>query len=71
MSPKRTIILIGLAAITLMAVIGLTGKLASSASLTDAQKREKVFKMYAGYQKKFPEVQDIDPQLAMELTDIK
>lgn len=69
MSSQKTVILIGLTAIALLAGIGFAGNLARSASLTDEQKREKVFKMYAEYKKDFPEVQDIDPQLAMELAN--
>ena len=67
MSSQKTVILIGLTAIALLAGIGLAGNIACSTSLTDSQKREKVYKMYAKYKKDFPEVQDIDVQLAMEL----
>ena len=69
MSGKKYIIYIGLTVIALIAGIGLTSNLARSTSLTDAQKRTKVFKMYAEYKKGFPGVLDIDPPLAMELTN--
>ena len=69
MPGTKTIICIGLAAIALLAGIGLAGNLSRSSSLTDEQKRVKVFKMYAEYKKSFPEVQDIDVQLAMEMAN--
>jgi sodium/bile acid cotransporter 7 len=69
MPGTKTIICIGLAAIALLAGIGLASNLARTSALTDAQKRGKVFNMYAEYKKSFPEVQDIDAQLAMELAN--
>jgi sodium/bile acid cotransporter 7 len=36
-------------------------------SLTDSQKREKVYAMYAGYRENFPDVADISPAGAMAL----
>ena len=69
MLPRKTIILIGLAAIALIAGIGLASNLVRSKVLSDAQKREKVYKMYAEYKKDFPAVQDMDVQLAMELAN--
>ena len=35
--------------------------------LTDAQKKEKVYNVYAGYKKDFPAVEDISPIKAMQL----
>jgi sodium/bile acid cotransporter 7 len=37
--------------------------------MSDAQKKETVYRMYAGYKKDFPNVKDISPQRAMELLD--
>ncbi len=39
----------------------------SSNDLSDEDKRRKVEKMYDGYKKQFPEVQDISPQMAAAL----
>ncbi len=35
--------------------------------MSDAKKKEAVYRMYAGYKKDFPKVRDISPQQAMEL----
>ena len=35
--------------------------------MSDAEKKETVYRMYAGYKKDFPEVRDISPQQAMAL----
>jgi len=35
--------------------------------LSDAEKKETVYRMYAGYKKDFPNVRDLSPQQAMEL----
>jgi rhodanese-related sulfurtransferase len=40
---------------------------ASAEPLTDAQKKQIVYDMYADYKKSFPEVQDITPKQAMDL----
>lgn len=37
--------------------------------VTDKQKRQKIEKMYVEYKKEFPEVQDLDPQQAMQLSE--
>ena len=37
--------------------------------MTDEQKRQKIKEMYAIYKQKFPEVQDIDPRQAMQLSE--
>jgi sodium/bile acid cotransporter 7 len=37
--------------------------------MTDDQKRQKIKEMYAIYKQKFPEVQDIDPRQAMQLSE--
>lgn len=42
---------------------------ASAEDLTDAQKKQIVYDMYADYKKSFPEVQDISPKQAMELME--
>jgi sodium/bile acid cotransporter 7 len=39
----------------------------SSKELTDEDKRQKVEKMYDGYKKRFPEVEDISPKIAAAL----
>ena len=38
-------------------------------SIADTRKRVKIEKLYLRYQKKFPEVQDVNPRTAMELTN--
>jgi len=38
-------------------------------NISDTEKKEVVYRMYAGYKKDFPEVRDISPQQAMELLD--
>ena len=40
---------------------------ADDRKFADAEKKEIVYRMYAGYKKDFPEVRDISPQQAMEL----
>jgi sodium/bile acid cotransporter 7 len=37
--------------------------------ISDTEKKEVVYRMYAGYKKDFPEVKDISPQQAIELFD--
>ena len=69
MSGNKTIIFIGIAAIALITGIGLASNLVRAKALSDAQKREKVYRMYAEYKKNFPAVQDMDVQLAMELAN--
>ena len=69
MPPKKNIIVIGIAAIALLTGIGIAGNLSRLATLTDEQRHKQVLKMYAKYKKDFPDVQDIDVQLAMELAN--
>ena len=38
-------------------------------SIADTRKRGKIEKLYMHYQKKFPEVQDVNPRTAIELTN--
>ena len=40
-------------------------------SITDAQKRDQIEKLYMSYKKEFPEVQDVDPQEAMQLSNTR
>ncbi len=37
--------------------------------ISDTEKKEVVYRMYAGYKKDFPEVKDMSPQQAIELLD--
>ena len=45
----------------------ITGSAMGDNSLSDAQKKEVVYTMYADYKKDFPAVMDISPQQAMDL----
>jgi len=57
-----------LTAVFAFTLVTLVGQLSlSSDDLTNADKRQKVKSMYAGYKKQFPEVQDVSPQQAMTL----
>ncbi|MGA9538203.1 MAG: rhodanese-like domain-containing protein [Desulfobacterales bacterium] len=48
-------------------MILIAGSATGDNSLSDAQKKEVVYAMYAGYKKDFPAVKDISPQQAMAL----
>lgn len=67
MLEKKTIIFIGIAIIGLLAGIGFAYDSTQPTSMTNAQKREQILKMYMAYKKEFPDVQDIDVGQAMEL----
>ena len=47
----------------------IAGSATGDNSLSDAQKKEVVYAMYADYKKDFPAVTDISPQRAMELAE--
>jgi len=51
----------------LIAFLCLADVAAGDSEMSDAKKKETVYRMYAGYKKDFPEVKDISPQQAMEL----
>ena len=51
----------------LTAILFLAGFARGDREMSDAEKRETVYRMYAGYKKDFPNVQDLSPQVAMKL----
>ncbi|MGD9365616.1 MAG: rhodanese-like domain-containing protein [Desulfobacteraceae bacterium] len=51
----------------LMALSGIPASLFAAGPMSDAEKRELALNMYAEYQKKFPEVEDIAPDSAIKL----
>ena len=51
----------------LTALIFIAGFAQDDREMSDAEKKEAVYRMYAGYKKDFPNVTDISPQQAMEL----
>ena len=69
MSPQKNIILIGIAAIALLTGTAIAGNFSRLATSTDEQRHKQILKMYAEYKKDFPEVLDMDVQLAMELAN--
>ena len=52
---------------TMVCTVMLTGSAMGDNSLSDEQKKELVYTMYADYKKDFPAVTDISPHQAMEL----
>jgi rhodanese-related sulfurtransferase len=52
---------------TMVCMVLIAGSATGDNSLSDAQKKEVVYAMYAGYKKDFPAVTDISPQQAMTL----
>jgi len=64
---KSTKIFLASALIALLAVIGSGKFLMQSKFMTDGQKRDRILKMYTGYKKEFPGVQDVSPREAMHL----
>ena len=57
------------AVIVLLAIFLAAYYLMQPESISDAQKRDQIYKLYLGYKKKFPDVQDVSPRKAMELTN--
>ena len=51
----------------LIALLCLAGIARGDRELSDAEKKETVYRMYAGYKKDFPNVKDLSPQQAIEL----
>ena len=51
----------------LIALLCLTGKAMGDREMSNAEKKEFVYRMYAGYKKDFPAVKDIPPRQAMDL----
>ena len=51
----------------LIVVLCLAGITRSDRELSDSEKKETVYRMYAGYKKNFPNVKDLSPRQAMEL----
>ena len=57
------------AAIALLIIFWITCFHILPESIADTRKRGKIEKLYMHYQKKFPEVQDVNPRTAIELTN--
>ena len=53
--------------IWMLAMTGMAPQAHAGTTLSDDEKREIVYEMYAGYKKKFPAVSDISPKKAMAL----
>jgi rhodanese-related sulfurtransferase len=51
---------------SLISLLGLPYMAMGDTEMSDAKKKEAVYRMYAEYKKDFPEVRDISPQQAME-----
>ena len=66
---KNTKIFCAIALIALLAATGFAYFMMWPKSITDAQKREQILKMYMSYKKEFPTVQDVSPREAMQLSD--
>ena len=66
---KNANIYYAIAFIAVLAGIGFGYYLMLPESTTDAQKRDQIEKLYMRYKKEFPEVQDVDPQEAMQLSN--
>jgi len=66
---KSSKIYFAIAIIALPAVILFAYHQMLPESITDAQKRDQIEKLYMSYKKEFPEVQDVDPQEAMQLSN--
>ncbi len=64
---KSSKIYYAIAIIAVLASIGVGYYLMWPQSITDAQKRDQIEKMYMSYKKEFPAVQDVSPQEAMQL----
>ena len=54
----------------LTALLFLAGFALGDREMSDADKKETVYHMYAGYKKDFPNVKDLSPQQAMELLNL-
>ena len=66
---KNVKIYFAIAMIALPAVILIAYYQLLPESTTDSQKRDQIEKLYMSYKKEFPEVQDVDPQEAMQLSN--
>ncbi len=66
---KNTKIFYAIAIIALLTIILIAYYRMWPESITDGQKRDQIEKMYMSYKKEFPEVQDVDPREAMQLSD--
>jgi rhodanese-related sulfurtransferase len=66
---KNAKIYYAIALVTLAVVTGFAYSSARSESNADGQKRQKILKLYMSYKKEFPEVQDVTPREAMELSN--
>ncbi len=55
--------------LALLILLCLTGVVHGDREISDAEKKETVYKTYQGYKKDFPDVNDISPLKAMELLD--
>ena len=66
---QNTKIYFAITLVALLAILGFAYSLAWSESNADGQKRQIILKLYMSYKKKFPEVQDVTPREAMELSD--
>ena len=66
---KNVKIYYAIAIIALLAVILIAYYQMLPESTTDAQKRDQIEKLYMSYKKEFPEIQDVDPQEAMQLAN--
>ena len=62
-----TAIMITTTVIWMITMTGMAPKAHAGTTLSDDEKREIVYEMYAGYKKKFPNVTDISPKKAMAL----
>ncbi len=66
---KNSKIYYAIALIALLAVIGFAYYMMWPKLKTDAQKRDQIEKLYMSYKKEFPEVRDVAPREAMQLSD--
>jgi len=66
---KNKKILCAIALIAMLAVVGSAYYWMQPKLTTDGQKRAQISRLYMGYKKEFPEVQDVSPREAMHLAD--
>ena len=66
---KKVKIISVVVGIALLILFLVTYYLTRPESISDAQKREQIYKLYRTYKKKFPDVQDVSPREAMELAN--
>ena len=53
-----------------LSLLLLAGIACGDQEYSDIEKKETVYRMYAGYKKDFPNVKDLSPQQALELMNI-